>query len=137
MVQSAHSPAAAAACQVYSSRFEIHAERCPQLLAKIIGLFAARALMPRSLHARQSCAGQWIEIEIDVAPGQADPLAEKLRTMVGIAAVLLIVRPRAEHDAQRGLSAHRVAVSRIEAERPDDLYPLGEGRPLDAAQRLA
>lgn len=74
-------------------RFEIHADRCPQLLARIVGLFAARALSPSELHARQSCAGLWIGLHLDVDRETAERLAEKMRAIVSVDAVILIHAP--------------------------------------------
>jgi hypothetical protein len=77
-------------------RFEIHAERCPQVLARILGLFAAQGLIPTEFHARQSCGGLWVYLHVDVPPERAERLAEKLRAMVSVDAVLLIQIPAAE-----------------------------------------
>ena len=71
-------------------RFEVHADRCPQALAKIVGTFANLDLVPRNLRMRQSCGGMWLAIEIDVEPSGAERLAERLRAMVPVRGVVLI-----------------------------------------------
>lgn len=75
------------------ARFEIHAEPCPQLIPRVVGLFAAQALIPSDLRARRSCAGLWLSLEVDVEPDKAHRLAEKLKAIGAVEAVILICLP--------------------------------------------
>lgn len=77
----------------HCARFEIHADRCAQALPRIVGAFAAQDLLPRSVQSRQSCGGLWIAIEIDLEGPRADRMAERLRAMVAVSAVVLIRYP--------------------------------------------
>jgi hypothetical protein len=72
------------------SRFEIHAERCPHLFAKIAGLLANRSITPHALHMRRSAKGMWMAIEADLAEDAAEQFAEKLRGFVAIEGVIHI-----------------------------------------------
>ena len=87
-------------------RFEIHADCCPQVIARIIGLFAAQGLIPTEFHARQSCGGLWACLYVDVPPAQAQRLAEKLRAMVSVDAVLLIQIPAADIASEAATQHH-------------------------------
>ena len=90
MVLVARSSRGGDATQSRYPRFEIHAARCPQILARVTGLFAAQALIPTELHFRQSCGGIWIGLHADVSPDLAERVAAKLRAMVSVDAVILI-----------------------------------------------
>ncbi len=90
-------------------RFEIHADHCPQVLARIIGLFAAQGLIPTEFHARQSCGGLWACLHVDVPPAHAQRLAEKLRAMVSVHAVLLIQIPTADIAREQRARLHDTA----------------------------
>jgi len=63
------------------------------MLPRVVGLFAAQGLIPVDLRARHSCAGLWLSAEVDIGPEKADRLAEKLRMMASIRAVILISFP--------------------------------------------
>lgn len=90
MVQTVRADAVSMTCRAHFPRFEVHAQRCPQVLAKIIGLLAAQNLQPAEMHFRQSAAGLWMAMELDVEPAQAERLAEKLRSFVTVEAVILV-----------------------------------------------
>jgi hypothetical protein len=92
MVHVAHSGRAASA-RAAVSRFEVHADRCPQTLAKVIGTFANLDLVPREMRVRHSCGGLWIAIEADLEERAADRIAARLRALVSVSAVLLIPLP--------------------------------------------
>ena len=72
------------------SHFEIHAERCPHLFAKIAGILANRSVMPRNVHMRRSASGMWLAIEAEMTGGAAEQLADKLRGIVAVEAVIHI-----------------------------------------------
>ncbi|HVJ01414.1 MAG TPA: hypothetical protein VM662_04475 [Sphingomonas sp.] len=93
MVQSTYPAAASDARGVRLPRFEIHADRCPQALAKIIGILANLDLLPRDLRARQSCAGIWIGFEVEIEPARAERLAERFRALTSVVAVVLMSWP--------------------------------------------
>jgi len=80
-------------------RFEIHAQRCPQVLPRILGLFARLDLLPVDLNARQSCGGLWAGFSVDVDPDGAERAAEKLRAIIGVDAVVLVHAPAAERES--------------------------------------
>jgi len=86
-------------------RFEVHTDRCPQVVARAIGLLAARALIPTEFHMRQSCGGLWLAFHVDVDPHTAERLAEKLRAMVSVAAVILIHDPAKVDRSRRPVEA--------------------------------
>jgi hypothetical protein len=90
MVHPAHPIASSYSAASPLPRIEIHAERGPQTLARIIGIFAAQNLMPADVLARQSCGGMWIGLHIDVEQRHAERLAEKLRSLVCVDAVVLV-----------------------------------------------
>ncbi|MBO9622728.1 MAG: hypothetical protein J7500_08445 [Sphingomonas sp.] len=92
MVQSTY-PAAAALRRASLPRFEVHADRCPQALAKIVGMLANLDLLPRELQARQSCGGIWIAFEVEIEPARAERLAERFRALTSVAAVVLMLYP--------------------------------------------
>jgi hypothetical protein len=94
MVHSAHPIRCSYSAPSPYPRLEIHAELGPQTLARIVGVFAAQNLMPADLMARQSCGGIWIGLHIDVAPFHAVRLAEKLRSLVCVDAVILAQAPQ-------------------------------------------
>ncbi len=94
MVHSAHPIAFSYSASSPLPRIEIHAERGPQTLARIIGIFAAQNLMPADVLARQSCGGMWIGLHIDVEQRHAERLAEKLRSLVCVDAVVLVAGGR-------------------------------------------
>jgi putative lipoic acid-binding regulatory protein len=93
MVHTAHPASCAYQAHPTSPRFEIHADCSPQTLARIVGIFAAQNLVPSDLHARQSCAGIWIGLHIDMAADHAEQMAEKLRALVCTDAVILVPAP--------------------------------------------
>jgi hypothetical protein len=62
-------------------------------LARIAGVFATRGLIPSELIARRSCAGLWIGLHLDIERDAAERLAEKLRAIVPIDAVILVHAP--------------------------------------------
>jgi len=101
-----------------SFRFEIHADRCPQLLARIVDIFAAGGVLPTDLHARRSVAGLWAGIEAPLTPDQAERIAQKLRATVGVAWVLVmpvpLARPshRAIFDAAAPAQTYETSPSR-------------------------
>ena len=76
-----------------ATRFEIHAERCPHALARIAGLLATHALLPRDLHLRQSCGGLWLRFDAEIERAPAERIAERLRALVPISAVILVHPP--------------------------------------------
>lgn len=90
-------------------RFEIHADRCPQALPRILGLFARLDLLPVDLRARQSCGGLWIRLAVEIDAEGAERAAEKLRAIVGVEAVMLIHAPAAERPAEPRPIARLVA----------------------------
>jgi hypothetical protein len=101
MVQCAQSFPSQFSAPSRAPRFEIHADRCPQVLPRILGLFARLDLLPSDLRARQSCGGLWIRLAVEIDPASAERAAEKLRAIVGIEAVVLIQTSAAERQAPR------------------------------------
>jgi hypothetical protein len=122
-------------------RFEIHAERCPQLLARIVGLFAAGDILPTDLHVRRSVAGLWAGIEAPLTPDQAERLAQKLRVTIGVAWVLVMQLPcprpphRAILDAAASAQDHQKPSPRG-AESPGAQLSTYYGRPAHPDSRL-
>jgi len=76
-------------------RFEIHADREPQTLARIVGIFAAQNLVPTELNARHSCAGMWVALHVDMDSDRAERAAEKLRALACVEAVIFVPVPAA------------------------------------------
>jgi len=74
-------------------RFEIHAEPCAEVLARVSGLLARLDLLPTDLHARRSCGGMWIGATVEGDNIRAERAAAKLRTIIGVHSVLLIPAP--------------------------------------------
>jgi len=101
MVQCAQSFPSQFSAPSRAPRFEIHADRCPQVLPRILGLFARLDLLPSDLRARQSCGGLWIRLAVEIDPASAERAAEKLRAIVGVEAVVLIQTSVAKRDAPR------------------------------------
>jgi hypothetical protein len=87
----------------FTTRFEIHAERCPHALARVTGLLATYALLPQDLHARQSCGGLWLRFDAELDRAPAERIAERLRALVPVSAVILIHPPR---EADRETVGH-------------------------------
>lgn len=98
MVQTTYSFPPAQTSDARCPRFEIHGRRCPQLLARVAGMLAARTLVPTELHARKSCAGLWIAFDLNVDRESAERIAEKLRAIVTVDAVMLIHVPQPSCD---------------------------------------
>ena len=94
MVHSAHFAGCSYSASSLLPRFEVHAELGPQTLARIVGILAAQNLTPSDLMARQSCGGMWISLHLDVAARHAGLLAEKLRSLVCVEAVILVPAPQ-------------------------------------------
>jgi hypothetical protein len=90
MVHAARSSVGSSAAASSFPRFEVHADRSPQVLARVIGLFAAQAIVPVELYARHSAAGLWLALHADVDPALAERLAEKMRSFVAVEAVILV-----------------------------------------------
>jgi hypothetical protein len=59
----------------------------------VVGLIAAQALVPLDLRARHCCESLWLSVEVDMEPEKASRLAEKLRMMASIRAVILTSFP--------------------------------------------
>lgn len=112
MVQSTYPAAVSDARGGRLPRFEIHADRCPQALAKIIGILANLDLLPRDLRARQSCAGIWIAFEIEIEPARAERLAERFRALTSVVAVVLMPWPA---EAAPQLSGMGYALEQVPA----------------------
>jgi hypothetical protein len=106
MVHSAHSVARSYDGFSLLPRFEVHAEPGPQTLARIVGLFAAQNLTPADLTARQSCGGIWIALHLDVTPRHATLLAEKLRSLVCVEAVILVPAPEPDWPLEGDVHAY-------------------------------
>lgn len=98
MVQYAHPFTPEFSVSPRAVRFEVHAHRCPQVLPRVLGLFARLDLLPTDLNARQSCGGLWAGFYVDMAPEEAERAAEKLRATVGVDAVVLVHAPAAEDE---------------------------------------
>jgi hypothetical protein len=65
------------------------ADPCPQVLARIIGLFAGQALLPSEMSASSTGRGMRISIEVDLSATQGARLSEKLRALVSVRSVKL------------------------------------------------
>jgi len=105
MVHCAHSFSSPATAQPRAPRFEIHADGCPQVLPRILGLFARLDLLPVDVRARRSCGGLWAALHVEIDPASAERAAEKLRAMVGVDAVVLIHAPAQVQPIERRLAA--------------------------------
>jgi hypothetical protein len=81
-------------------RFEIHAEPCAEVLARVSGLLARLDLLPTDLHARRSCGGMWIGATVEGDNIRAERAAAKLRTIIGVHSVLLIPAPTPAEPAR-------------------------------------
>jgi hypothetical protein len=90
-----------------TTRFEIHAERCPHALARVAGLLATYALLPLDLQARQSCGGLWLRFDAELDRAPAERIAERLRALVQISAVILVHPPLTADRAPVLQASHR------------------------------
>lgn len=115
MVQCAQSFPSQFSAPSRAPRFEIHADRCPQVLPRILGLFARLDLLPVDLRARQSCGGLWIRLAVEIDAASAERAAEKLRAIVGVEAVVLI-HVAAERRGEPRPIARLVTARRSEAQ---------------------
>ncbi len=70
------------------ARFEVHADHNAQTLARLASLFAAMEIIPIDLHARRSAGGMWIGVEVEIDIAHAGPIADSIRAMVGVLAVI-------------------------------------------------
>lgn len=98
-------------------RFEVHADRSPQVLPRILGVFARLDLLPIDLRARRSCGGLWVELAVEIDRAGAERVAEKLRAIVGVEAAVLIHAPTAVAAAQPR-PAPPLAMARCAERRP-------------------
>ncbi|MEI9850559.1 MAG: hypothetical protein WDN24_06510 [Sphingomonas sp.] len=71
-----------------AASFRITAQACPQLLCRVIGLFAQQGRVPERVSALRDGAMLSIELEIgDIDPHRAAIIAEKMRAIVTVAHV--------------------------------------------------
>jgi hypothetical protein len=115
MVQCAHPSPSQFRAPSRAPRFEIHAARCPQVLPRILGVFARLDLLPIDLRARQSCGGLWVRFAVELDAARAERAAEKLRAIVGVEAVVLIHAPPANRPAEPRPAARVVTARRVRA----------------------
>jgi len=93
MVYSAQPPLGAYEAPCARPYFEIHARACPQVLARVTGLLARFDMMPADFRARRSCGGLWMRASFEAGGADHDRIAERLRAIIGVEAVLLFVPP--------------------------------------------
>lgn len=100
-----------APARAHSARFEIHAAACADLLARITGVVARAGLMPLRFQARRSCGGMWIALEAEIDAEPAERLADRLRGLIDVGAVVLIHRASSPAPTVPPAAApHRVLV---------------------------
>lgn len=88
-------------------RLEILAERGASSFARIADLIARFDVLPTDWHARQSCAGLCVRVDVAIATQFAQRLAERLRATVGFQTVMLIIVPQTrDANAAHALSEH-------------------------------
>lgn len=81
---------AAPAPPVAIARFTIRASICPQVLNRVIGLFAQQDLIPDAVSMARRCGTMVIRLrQTDLDERRASILAEKMRSLVMVQAVAL------------------------------------------------
>lgn len=70
-------------CRERLARLEVQADHCPQVLLRVLGLFAQRSIIPLSMAASRGADEIALTVEIEAPPAeQAEALVARIESIV-------------------------------------------------------